>query len=58
MNKFLGFKKQQKQISNNLYMEDLKLVIKLPLIGENKDDMSIKAEEFDLTGYNIFIPYE
>lgn len=58
MNKFIGLKQHQEQIYNNLYVDELKIVIKVPLIEENNDDMDIRAEEFDITMYNIFIPYE
>lgn len=58
MNKFIGFREHQEQIFNNFYIDDLKLVIKLPHIGKNKEDVEVKAEKFNITRFKIFIPYE
>ena len=58
MNKFICLKQKKEQVYNNLYLEDYKLVIKIPLIGKDRDESDIEAENFDLASYTIFIPYE
>ncbi len=58
MRKFICLKQKKEQVYNNLYLEDYKLVIKIPLIEKDRDDSDIETENFDLSSYTIFIPYE
>jgi len=58
MKKFICLKQKKAEVYDNLYMEEYKLVIKIPLIKKDKKDSDIEAENFDLASYTIFIPYE
>ena len=58
-NKFLDFDKNSKIFYNNIYLEDLKIVIKMPLASLRKDQNSrdIKIEKFDLCKYTYLLAY-
>ena len=53
---FIDWDKYKNRFYNNLYLEDFKFVIKMPLI-EN-EDLDIKIKKFDLTEYTYLISYE
>jgi len=57
MSKFLDFDNQQAIFYDNIYLEDCKFVVKMPLVRkwEQKD---IKIEKFDLTKYTYLLAYE
>ncbi len=53
---FIDWDKYKNRFYNNLYLEDFKFVIKMPLI-EN-EDLDIKIKKFDLTEYTYLISYD
>lgn len=58
--KFIDFDKQEHIFFDNLYLEELKLVIKLPLVSgkERKAKVpEIKVEKFNLTKYTFLTSY-
>ncbi|MFO8019674.1 MAG: hypothetical protein R6U96_13695 [Promethearchaeia archaeon] len=58
--KFIDFDKRHHVFFDNLYVEDLKIVIKHPLIvgQHNKTDIpDLKVEKFNLTKYTFLTPY-
>jgi hypothetical protein len=58
-NNFLDFDKNTKIFYNNIYLEELKIVIKMPLASLQKDPNSrdIKIEKFDLCKYTYLLAY-
>ena len=58
-NKFLDFDKDSKIFYNNIYLEDLKFVIKMPLAVLRKDQniRELKIEKFDLCKYTYLLAY-
>ncbi|TFG01759.1 MAG: hypothetical protein EU542_06410 [Promethearchaeota archaeon] len=54
---FIDWDKYKNRFYNNLYLEEIKFVVKMPLI-ENEDlDLDIKIKKFDLTEYTYLISY-
>ncbi|MBY9003078.1 MAG: hypothetical protein KGD73_03830 [Candidatus Lokiarchaeota archaeon] len=55
---FLDWDKYKNCFYNNLYLEDYKVVIKIPLIKDKprKDDLKIK--KFNLAKYTYLVSYE
>lgn len=58
--KFIDFDKDRKIFYNNLYLDDFKIVIKMPCVSPEKDiDQNlIKIEKFDLVKYTYLLSYE
>ena len=58
--KFIDFDKYEKIIYNNLYLDDFKIVIKMPCVGVKKklDQNIIKIEKFDLGKYDYLLSYD
>ncbi|MFW9898992.1 MAG: hypothetical protein ACFFDO_07000 [Candidatus Thorarchaeota archaeon] len=58
--KFIDFDKDRKIFYNNLYIDDFKIVIKMPCVSPEKDiDQNlIKIEKFDLVKYTYLLSYE
>lgn len=54
MKKFIDFDKSVGIIYANYYMDDSKLVLKVPI---NQND-KVKIDEFDLTKYNYLVHYD
>lgn len=55
---FIDFDKINKRFYNNKYLDDFKIVIKMPLNKENKSKEDIKIEKFDLTKYTYLLAYD
>ena len=55
---FIDWDKYKNRFYNNLYLENYKFVIKIPLIQNEKSDLDIKIKKFDLTEYTYLISYE
>ncbi len=58
ISKFIDFDKIEKVLYNNLYMKDLKLVVKIPLNPKDDPIKKIKIEKFDLTKYCYLLAYD
>ncbi len=58
ISKFIDFDKIEKVLYNNLYMKDLKLVVKIPLNPKDEPVKKIKIEKFDLTKYCYLLAYD
>ena len=54
--KFIDFDKNRMRFYNNLYLDDVKIVVKMPLIGEKGEEL--KVEKFDLTKYTYILAYD
>ena len=55
---FIDWDKYKNRFYNNLYLEDFKFVVKMPLIQNEKLALDIKIKKFDLTEYTYLISYE
>ena len=56
--KFIDYDKNKKIIYNNIYLDEFKIVIKMPLTGKEdceRDDIKIK--KFDLEKYSYLLSY-
>ena len=54
MKKFIDFDKSVGIIYTNYYMDDSKIVLKVPIDQNDK----VKIDEFDLTKYNYLVHYD
>ncbi len=57
--KFIDFDKHKEVFYNNLYLDDFKIVVKMPLV-KKKDSQykDIKIAEFNLGKYTYLLSYE
>jgi len=56
---YLDWDKYSKKFYNNIYLEEFKLVIKMPLIHmEDNKEEDIKIKKFDLSKYTYLLSYE
>ena len=55
---FIDFDKYEKIFYNNLYLDDFKIVIKMPLIKKENFQEDIKIEKFDLAKYTYLLSYD
>ena len=57
-NNFIDFDKYERIFYNNLYLDDYKIVIKMPLIKKENSQEDIKIEKFDLAKYTYLLSYD
>jgi len=59
LNKFIDFDKSERIFYNNLYLDEYKIVIKIPLALSYKKGLinDIKIEEFNLADSIYFLSY-
>ncbi|MGQ4872482.1 MAG: hypothetical protein ACP6IY_00250 [Promethearchaeia archaeon] len=57
MKKFLDFDKKKEILYNNIWLDDIKIVVKIPMICEKKYDKKIKMEKFDLSNSLYILSY-
>ena len=55
---FLDWDKYKNCFYNNLYLEDYKLVIKIPLIKDKPRRDDLKIKKFNLAKYTYLVSYE
>ena len=60
MGQFIDFDKSEKIFYNNLYLDDYKIVIKVPIgdIDYIKTSSDVKVEKFDLTNKAFILSYQ
>lgn len=56
--KFIDWDKFENIFYNNLYLENYKIVIKIPLIPKEEKKDEIKIRKFDLEKYTFLISYD
>ena len=57
--KFIDFDKNKRRFYNNIYLDDYKIVVKMPLIEEKGSlHEEVKIERFDLTKYTYLLAYD
>ena len=66
-NKFIDFDDENEMFYDNIYLNDYKLVVKIPMAGKSnvdvkiektKKEQDIKVEKFDLTKYTYLLCYD
>ncbi|MFX0057924.1 MAG: hypothetical protein ACFE85_10865 [Candidatus Hodarchaeota archaeon] len=55
---FIDWDKYKNMFYNNIYLDDYKIVIKMPLIQRKKSKKDIKIKKFDLTKYTYLCSYQ
>ena len=55
---FLDWDKYKNCFYNNLYLEDYKVVIKIPLIKDKPKKNDLKIKKFNLAKYTYLVSYE
>ena len=55
---FLDWDKYKNCFYNNLYLEDYKIVIKIPLISDKRINDDLKIKKFNLAKYTYLVSYE
>jgi len=55
---FIDWDRYKNRFYNNLYLEDYKIVVKMPLIHQSEEERKIKIRKFDLTKYTYLVSYE
>ncbi len=55
---FLDWDKYKNRFYNNLYLDEYKFVIKMPLLTEKKNKDKLKIKKFSLTRYTYLVSYE
>lgn len=55
---FLDWDKYRNCFYNNLYLEDYKIVIKMPLLSDELERNDIKIKKFNLTKYTYLVSYD
>ncbi len=56
--KFIDWDKFENVFYNNLYLEDSKIVVKIPLIPKRDSEEQIKIKKFNLEKYTYLISYD
>ncbi|MFX1418125.1 MAG: hypothetical protein ACFE9N_04300 [Promethearchaeota archaeon] len=56
--KFIDWDKFENIFYNNFYLENYKIVIKMPLLPKNKREEDIKIKKFNLEKYTFLISYD
>jgi len=57
INKFIDWDKCKNIFYDNIYLENQKIVIKMPLIHTEESEDDIKIKKFDLEKYTFLINY-
>lgn len=58
LSKFIDWDKFENCFYNNIYLEDYKIVVKMPLIPRKMFKKDIKIKKFDLTKYTYLVSYD
>lgn len=57
MSLFLDFDKEEEIFYNNMYLEEYKIVIKMPINKDEDSKKHLKVEEFNLANYTYLLDY-
>jgi hypothetical protein len=58
LSKYLDWDKYENQFYNNIYLDDYKIVIKMPLIQTKESSDDIKIKKFNLEKYTFLLSYD
>ena len=56
--KYLDWDKFENKFYNNLYLDEYKIVVKIPLIKRNNGEEDIKIKRFNLEKYIYLVSYD
>ena len=56
--KFIDWDKFENVFYNNLYLENYKIVVKIPFVPRKEPKNEIKIKKFDLENYTFLISYD
>jgi hypothetical protein len=56
--KYLDWDKFENKFYNNLYLDEYKIVVKIPLIKSDNIEEDIKIKKFDLEKYTFLVSYD
>ena len=58
VSKFIDFDKEGNTFYDNVYIDDYKIVVKMPLLKSRKDSKEIQIKKFTLENYTFLFSYE
>ena len=58
ISKFLDFDKSKEIFYDNIYLDDYRIVVKVPLTDKQKAEQDMKINKFDLTKYTFLLSYD
>ena len=58
INMYIDWDRYKNMFYNNIYLEDSKFVIKMPLLPQKNSHMDIKIKKFNLTKYTFLVSYD
>jgi hypothetical protein len=58
LGQFIDFDRCDNIFYNNLYLEDYKIVVKMPFVDYRKSKADIKVEKFDLVNKVYLLSYD
>ncbi len=58
ISKFLDFDKNKSIFYDNIYLDEYKIVVKVPLTDKQKAEKDMKINKFDLTKYTFLLSYD
>jgi hypothetical protein len=58
VSKFIDFDKEGNTFYDNVYLDDYKIVVKMPLLKKRKDSKEIQIKKFTLENYTFLFSYE
>ncbi|MFX1388941.1 MAG: hypothetical protein ACFE9Z_02630 [Promethearchaeota archaeon] len=58
LQKFIDWDKFENIFYNNFYLENYKLVIKIPLLPQEKNEKDLRIKKFNLEKYTFLISYD
>jgi hypothetical protein len=56
--KFIDWDKFKNRFYNNFYLDNYKIVLKMPLLPKEKNADEIKIKKFDLEKYTFLVSYD
>jgi len=58
ISKFLDFDKSKEIFYDNIYLDNYRIVVKVPLTKKQKAEKEFKINRFDLTKYTFLLSYD
>lgn len=58
ISKFLDFDKNKEIFYDNIYLDNYRIVVKVPLTDKQKAEKDMKINKFDLTKYTFLLSYD
>jgi len=58
ISKFIDFDKEGNTFYDNVYLDEYKIVVKMPLLKSKKENKEIQIRKFTLENYTFLFSYE